>query len=96
MAARRNPRAAARERFLAELDRDGIRPLPSQANFVLVHVGVDDSARELTEELLERGVVMRPGGEFGLPAYVRITIAPEPLMERVAALLVDSLASHDG
>ena len=91
---RRAEVAAARERLRAELDRVGIRSLPSQANFVLTELGVDD--RPVYRALLERGVLIRPGSEFGLPGYARITVAPEPVMERVAALLVDSLASHDG
>jgi histidinol-phosphate aminotransferase len=79
---RRLANKAGRER-LAELLREaGPEPYPSQANFVLVDVGVDDLA--LTEGLARRGFLVRAGSEFGLTGFVRITTGPLPLMERVA------------
>ncbi|HEY7004131.1 MAG TPA: histidinol-phosphate transaminase [Gaiellaceae bacterium] len=71
-------------RLLAEA---GMESLPSEANFLLVHVGGDDAA--LAAELVARGLLVRPGSEFGLDGYVRITIGPQPLMERVARELVE-------
>jgi histidinol-phosphate aminotransferase len=94
---RRAEVAAARDRLRVELDRVGVRSFPSQANFVLAELGVDD--RPVWRALAERGVLIRPGSEFGLPGYARITVAPEPVMERVAAMLreaLDSAASDDG
>jgi histidinol-phosphate aminotransferase len=67
-----------------------MRPLPYEANFLLVEVGVDDVA--LAEALVRRGLVIRAGSEFGLPQAVRITVAPQPLMERVAAELLAARA----
>jgi histidinol-phosphate aminotransferase len=93
---RRAEVAAARERLRAELERVGVRSFPSQANFVLAELGVDD--RPVCRALLARGVLIRPGSEFGLSGYARITMAPEPVMERVAALVgeaLDSPASDD-
>jgi histidinol-phosphate aminotransferase len=85
--ARRVANNAWRER-LAELLREaGTEPYPSQANFVLVDVGVDDLA--LTEGLARRGLLVRAGSEFGLTGFVRITTGPMPLMERVAAEVAD-------
>jgi histidinol-phosphate aminotransferase len=79
---RRLANKAGRER-LAELLREaGAEPYPSQANFVLVDVGVDDLV--LTEGLARRGFLVRAGSEFGLTGFVRITTGPLPLMERVA------------
>jgi len=63
----------------------GVEPLPSQTNFVLVRTDVDDAA--LTAALAEEGLLVRAGGEYGLAGYVRITVGPEPLMERVAEAL---------
>lgn len=84
---RRRANAAGRER-LAELLREaGATPYPSQANFLLVDVGVDDV--ELTEGLARRGFLVRAGSEFGLGGFVRITTGPLPLMERVAAEVAD-------
>ncbi len=68
---------------LAELLREaGATPYPSQANFLLVDVGVDDVA--LTEGLVRRGFLVRAGSEFGLSGCVRITTGPVAVMERAA------------
>ncbi len=82
---RRLETAAARELLARLLSQAGMRPAPSQANFVLVEVGVDDVA--VCERLLRRGLLVRAGSEFGLPQTVRITVAPPPVMERVASEL---------
>ncbi len=84
---RRRTSAAARallDRLLAEA---GMEPAPSQANFVLVRIGVDDV--EAAEALVRRGLLVRPGSEFGLDGYLRVTVGPEPLMERLVAELTD-------
>jgi histidinol-phosphate aminotransferase len=83
---RRLANEAARERLADGLRRAGVRSCPSQANFLLVDVGVDDVA--LTESLARRGFLVRAGSEFGLAGWVRITTAPLPLMEPVAGELV--------
>ncbi|MGH3047051.1 MAG: pyridoxal phosphate-dependent aminotransferase [Gaiellaceae bacterium] len=82
---RRRENTAARELLSERLRDGGAGPAPSEANFVLVDVGVDDLA--LYDRLLRRGLLVRPGSEFGLDSMVRITVGPEPLMERVAGEL---------
>jgi histidinol-phosphate aminotransferase len=79
---RRRENAAGRELLGALLRDAGADPAPSQANFLLAPVGVDDEA--LAERLVQRGLLVRPGSEFGLDGWVRITVGPRPLMERVA------------
>ena len=86
--ARRVESAAARALLAARLEEGGMEALPSQANFVLARVGVDDVA--LAGELVRLGLLIRPGSEFGLEGYVRITVGPPPLMERVAGALADA------
>jgi histidinol-phosphate aminotransferase len=83
---RRLANEAGRERLAEGLRRAGAEPHPSQANFLLVDVGVDDVA--LTEGLLRRGFLVRAGSEFGLDGFVRITVGPVPVMERVAREVV--------
>ena len=83
-------RGRERELLAGRLLEGGMRPVPSEANFLLVEVGVDDLA--LSEALRRRGLLIRAGSEFGLPRTVRITVAPPPVMERVAAEL---LAARD-
>jgi histidinol-phosphate aminotransferase len=87
---RRLANEAGRERLAERLREAGVTPYPSQANFLLADVGVDDVA--LTEGLARRGFLVRAGSEFGLAGFVRITTGPVPLMERVAAELAGTLS----
>lgn len=87
---RRCENAAARELLSERLRDGGADPAPSEANFVLVAVGVDDLA--LYDRLLRRGLLVRPGSEFGLDGSVRITVGPEPLMERATTELAHARA----
>lgn len=80
---RRSEVAEAREALSRGLREAGVEPLPSAANFVLARVDVDDTA--LAEGLAARGLLIRPGSDFGLPGSVRITVGPIPLMEHVSA-----------
>jgi histidinol-phosphate aminotransferase len=89
--ARREEAAAAREFLAARLTELGADVLPSHANFVLADVRVDDA--ELADRLAARGFLIRPGSEFGLDGYVRITAGPVPLMERFAAVLAEELSA---
>ena len=42
--------------------------------------------KKMAETLAEReGVLVRPGSEFGLPGYIRVTTGEEELMETVGA-----------
>jgi histidinol-phosphate aminotransferase len=85
VAGRRRETVEAREGLAAALSKEGIRPLPSEANFLLVEHGVDDA--RLMDGLLRRGVLIRPGAEMGMPGWARITVGPPPLMELVAEAL---------
>jgi histidinol-phosphate aminotransferase len=95
---RRAAVAEARELLRDRLFEVGLRPLPSQTNFVLVDTGVDDAA--LAAAVAEDdGLLLRAGGEYGLHGYVRITVGPPPLMERAAAAIARArarLASEPG
>ncbi len=61
-----------RELFYRELNRLGLEYIPTEANFVLIKVPM--RGRELFQELLERGVVVRPMDGYGLPDRVRVSI----------------------
>lgn len=80
-----------RERLKAGLEALGLRPVPSQANFVLVEVGCDDAW--LHEELLRRGVIIRPGKPFGLPGHIRVSVGLPEENERFLSALADVLFS---
>ena len=82
---RRRVSADARAHLGALLEAAGFAVVPSHANFLLVRLGVDDV--EVCERLVRDGLLVRPGSEFGLPGYARVTVGPRPLMERVASAL---------
>ena len=63
----------------------GLTYLPSSGNFVLVKVGDDDGAGvRINLELLKRGIIVRPVGNYGLPQWLRISIG---LSEENAAFI---------
>jgi histidinol-phosphate aminotransferase len=55
--------------------------VPSVGNFVLVKVG---AAARVYEQLLRRGVIVRPVANYGLPEWLRVTVG---LPEENAAFL---------
>jgi histidinol-phosphate aminotransferase len=78
---RRRENEVARETLAGLLREHGVEPFPSEANFLLVRVRGDDLA--LAEGLLKRGLLVRPGQDFGMAGYIRVTIGPLPLMQRL-------------
>jgi histidinol-phosphate aminotransferase len=86
---RRAEVAAARDALCDELATAGIVSHPSQTNFVLVELGVDD--RPVCDALLRAGVLVRGGHEFGLPGFARVTVARKPVMRRAAAAIVEAI-----
>jgi histidinol-phosphate aminotransferase len=83
-----------RDRIVAELGRLGLRPVPSDANFVLFG-GLADSAATW-RALLERGVLVR---DVGIPHYLRVTAGtPEEttrFLDALAGLVPGCLAPTD-
>jgi histidinol-phosphate aminotransferase len=67
-AIRENSRAL--ERLYRVFEELAVPFLPSEANFVLAHVGDGD---RVFRELLERGVIVRSAAAFGLPEWIRVT-----------------------
>ncbi len=65
----------------------GLEVIPSIANFVCVDVG--RPAAPVYEGLLQRGVIVRPVANYGLPDHLRITVGRAEDNERV----IDALAS---
>jgi histidinol-phosphate aminotransferase len=72
-----------------EIARLGCRPLPSQANFFLVDVG--GSGRRLYEQLLPKGVIVRPMEAYGYPNYIRITVGLPAENERLVQAMATAL-----
>jgi histidinol-phosphate aminotransferase len=62
-----------RKLLTSTLTQMGFAVVPSEANFVMVPLESATVANWLTEELLQRGVIVRPLGAFGLPHCLRIS-----------------------
>jgi histidinol-phosphate aminotransferase len=87
--ARRDRALRAREALIGPLKAAGVRCLESHSNFVLIELGADD--RQVGEALAREGLLLRPGSEFGLPGFARITLGSEELMNTVARRLLSVL-----
>lgn len=71
--------------FYENFERLGIYYWPSAGNFVLIRPLAD--ATQLNEQLLERGIMIRPTQSSGLPGCFRVTIGlPEANQALIAAL----------
>jgi histidinol-phosphate aminotransferase len=63
----------------------GLNYLPSVGNFLCVHMG--RPGREVFNDLLLKGVILRPVDNYGLPDYLRITVGKAAENQR----LIDAL-----
>jgi histidinol-phosphate aminotransferase len=68
--------------------RLGVEYIPSSGNFVSCKVG--ESAR-VFQRLLERGVIVRPIGGYGMPQHLRVTVGLEAENARFLEALADIL-----
>ena len=62
-------------------DERGIEYLPSVGNFLAVRFG-DDSQR-IHQSLLERGVIVRPVANYGMPEFLRISVGTDAQLDRL-------------
>ena len=72
VAAAVNVAIAERARVAARLTELGTKVVPSAGNFLLLHAGVN--ARAKFEALLRLGIIVRPVGNYQLPAHLRVTL----------------------
>jgi len=63
---------AGKSQLYRGLEELGIKYVPSAANFVLMELG--PKAKEICDELLRAGIVVRYMGPWGLPGHARVTI----------------------
>ena len=77
--------AQQREILVNGLRALGLRVLPSECNFVLVHFAKDASAIE--QALVQQGVIVRPMRGYGLAEYLRITVGNAHENQRLLAAL---------
>ena len=67
--------AEGRAKLRKELEGMGLECVPTSANFILVDTGTDSAW--VSEQLLQRGVAVRPGYQLGFPTHLRVTIGTE-------------------
>lgn len=63
---------AGRDYLSREFERLGLEYIPSQSNFIMVNVEMDDM--EGFRELLKRGLIIRPGHLLGMDGWMRVSI----------------------
>ncbi|MFH5884603.1 histidinol-phosphate transaminase [Halalkalibaculum sp. DA3122] len=63
-----------KRRLYSIFDRYGISYLPSVANFVMMVLPDERTARNFTLEMLKKGVIVRRLAGFGLPNCIRVTL----------------------
>jgi len=63
---------AERHRVAARLASLGTTVIPSAGNFLLLHAGAN--ARQRFEDLLRKGIIVRPVGNYSLPEHLRVTL----------------------
>jgi histidinol-phosphate aminotransferase len=69
------------------LRKMGYEVVPSEANFVMIPLENPSTAQLLVDQLLRRGVIVRPLGAFGLPHCVRISTGTD----EENGMLIDAL-----
>ncbi len=79
---------AGMKQIVAGLDALGLQHIPSAGNFVAFKVG--DGAG-VNHRLLKRGVIVRPIAGYGMPEWLRVTIATEPENARFLGALAAAL-----
>jgi histidinol-phosphate aminotransferase len=82
--------AAEKNHLYQEFDRLDLSYVPTQTNFMLLpDLKYDENA--LSEALLRRGVIVRPGAGFGAPGAIRVTIGTREENERLIQALEEAL-----
>ncbi|NBR28691.1 MAG: histidinol-phosphate transaminase [Betaproteobacteria bacterium] len=72
------------------LDKLGLSYIPSFGNFISVNVG---DAAKIFQQLLRRGVIVRPVAGYGMPSYLRVSTGLESENQRFLEALKASLAA---
>jgi histidinol-phosphate aminotransferase len=72
------------------LDKLGLSYIPSFGNFLSVNVG---DATKVFQQLLRRGVIVRPVAGYGMPSYLRVSTGLESENQRFLEALKVSLAA---
>jgi histidinol-phosphate aminotransferase len=58
----------------AALDKLGMSYIRSQANFLMIDIGKEQTADEVSDKLLRQGVIVRSLTAYGCPQHIRVTV----------------------
>ena len=86
--------ASERRRLSDGLAKLGLRPVPSETNFVFMEVGPE--AKEISDELLRAGVIVRPLAWMGFPEAIRVSVGTEEENDKCLAAMTNVLANRAG
>jgi histidinol-phosphate aminotransferase len=73
----------------AWFDQRGIGYIPSAGNFLSVRFGANSA--EVYQQLLERGIIVRPVANYNMSDFLRISVGSKPQLEQMFAALEDIL-----
>ncbi len=86
--------ASERKRLCEGLTKLGLRPVASETNFVFIPVGPE--AKEVSDDLLRLGVIVRPLGWMGFPEAMRISVGTAEENEKCLSALGQVLKGKGG
>ena len=86
--------ALERARLSEGLTKLGVRPVPSETNFIFMEVGPE--AKEMCDELLRLGVIVRPLGWMGFPNAIRISVGTAEENEKCLVAMAQILTERAG
>jgi histidinol-phosphate aminotransferase len=86
--------AIERKRLSEGLTKLGLRPVPSETNFIFMDVGPE--AKGICDELLHLGVIVRPLGWMGFPEAMRISVGTADENAKCLAALGQILTKRAG
>lgn len=76
---------AAKKYFLAELKKLNLQSIAQAGNFVTVDFG--DKTDKIFQELLQKGIILRPLKNYKMPDFLRITLGLEDELQTVVTEL---------
>ena len=77
-------------RLMRTLPELGLHPVASEANFVLLPLASREAAGTLVDQLLHRGVIIRPMEGWGLPLCVRISTGTDEDLDLLFQALAEA------
>lgn len=82
--------AQLKKQMTTGLQALGLSWVPSHTNFLFIDLGAD--SREISGEMMSRGIIITPGAVYGFPQYARVTLATEEYTDRFLKALAEILS----